>query len=42
MAKPEYEDLPIFARWMQFLEWLLPATEKFPKRIRFTDRKSVV
>jgi hypothetical protein len=21
---------------MQFLEWLLPTTEKFPKRVRFT------
>ncbi len=30
------EELPIFTRWMQFLEWLLPATEKFPKRVRFT------
>jgi hypothetical protein len=34
MARPE--ELPIFTRWMQFLEWLLPATEKFPKRVRFT------
>lgn len=30
------DEFPIFARWMQFLEWLLPATEKFPKRVRFT------
>ena len=30
------DELPIFSRWMQFLEWLLPATEKFPKRVRFT------
>jgi hypothetical protein len=30
------EDLPIFTAWMQFLDWLLPATEKFPKRVRFT------
>lgn len=29
-------ELPIFTRWTQFLEWLLPATEKFPKRVRFT------
>lgn len=30
------EDLPIFSRWMEFLEWLLATTEKFPKRVRFT------
>lgn len=30
------DEFPILARWMQFLEWLLPATEKFPKRVRFT------
>ena len=30
------EDLPIFTAWMQFLDWLLPTTEKFPKRVRFT------
>ncbi len=30
------EEPVIFARWMSFLEWLLPATEKFPKRVRFT------
>ncbi len=34
MARPD--ELPIFTRWVQFLEWLLPATEKFPKRARFT------
>jgi len=34
MTRPD--ELPIFTRWMQFLEWLLPATEKFPKRVRFT------
>ena len=34
MAKAE--EFPIFTRWMQFLEWLLPVTEKFPKRVRFT------
>lgn len=32
----KHEELPIFSSWMQFLEWLLPATEKFPKRVRFT------
>lgn len=30
------EDLPVFVRWMEFLKWLLPATEKFPRRVRFT------
>ncbi len=33
---PNSEDLPIFSHWIQFLEWLLPITEKFPKRVRFT------
>ena len=33
---PKADELPIFTRWMQFLEWLLPTTEKFPKRVRFT------
>lgn len=36
MAKPDHDALPIFTAWLQFLEWLLPATEKFPKRVRFT------
>lgn len=26
----------IFVKWMEFLKWLLPVTEKFPKRVRFT------
>jgi hypothetical protein len=34
MSPPE--EPAIFTRWMEFLEWLLPATEKFPKRVRFT------
>jgi len=29
-------DLPIFVKWLDFLEWLLPVTEGFPKRVRFT------
>lgn len=33
---PNNDDLPIFSRWLSFLEWLLPTTEKFPKRVRFT------
>ncbi|MFZ4702991.1 MAG: diversity-generating retroelement protein Avd [Candidatus Methylumidiphilus sp.] len=36
MPRSDTDDLPIFTRWMQFLEWLLPTTEKFPKRVRFT------
>lgn len=36
MTKPDQDDLSIFTAWLQFLEWLLPATEKFPKRVRFT------
>ncbi len=35
--KPETEeDLPIFIKWTEFIEWLFPHTEKFPKRARFT------
>jgi hypothetical protein len=33
---PTPKDLPIFIQWMAFLEWLLPVTERFPKRVRFT------
>jgi len=29
-------DLPVFVKWLDFLEWLLPVTERFPKRVRFT------
>ncbi len=36
MPGNEPEELPIFTHWVQFLEWLLPATERFPKRVRFT------
>ena len=36
MARPERAELPIFTLWLQFLEWLRPTTEKFPKRARFT------
>ncbi len=36
MTRPESDELPIFTQWLQFLEWLLPAMEKFPKRVRFT------
>jgi len=30
-----YEML-IFSKWLDFLEWLLPALDKFPKKVRFT------
>lgn len=33
---PRDEDLPVFVRWLEFLKWLLPTTEKFPRRVRFT------
>ena len=33
---PKGEDLPVFVRWMEFLRWMLPTTEKFPKKVRFT------
>jgi hypothetical protein len=36
MNRQKGEDLPIFVHWMEFLKWLLPTTEKFPKRLRFT------
>lgn len=33
---PRADELPIFSRWLEFLDWLLPTTEKFPKKVRFT------
>ena len=37
MSRPRKdEDLPVFVRWVEFVKWLLPTTEKFPKRVRFT------
>lgn len=36
MATDPTADLPIFVLWMEFLKWLLPTTEKFPHRVRFT------
>ena len=29
-------ELPAFARWYEFVRWLLPTTATFPKRLRFT------
>lgn len=34
--KIEEEELPIFVKWTEFIEWLFPHTEKFPRRARFT------
>jgi len=44
MNQEQNEDLPVFVRWMEFLKWLLPTTEKFPRRVRFTfaDRIDVL
>lgn len=36
MNKPKENDLPIFVLWMEFLEWLLPVTAKFPRTVRLT------
>lgn len=34
---PEFEeDLSVFVKWTEFVEWLFPHTEKFPRRARFT------
>ena len=29
-------DLPVFIKWHEFLTWLFLATERFPKKARFT------
>ncbi len=36
MTTRNHDDLPVFVQWMAFLEWLLPITEKFPHKARFT------
>jgi hypothetical protein len=36
MSLSKEKELPILIKWMEFLKWLLPTTEKFPKRVRFT------
>ncbi len=36
MRNDDRDDPVIFVTWMEFLKWLLPVTEKFPKRVRFT------
>jgi hypothetical protein len=30
------DELEIFVKWAEFLEWLLPTTAKFPRKIRHT------
>lgn len=35
-APKQDDDLPVFVHWFEFVKWLLPTTEKFPKRVRFT------
>ena len=30
------EELPVFVKWMEFVEWLLVTTDKFPKKARFS------
>ena len=30
------EDLSVFVKWTEFVEWLFPHTEKFPRRARLT------
>jgi hypothetical protein len=36
MYHKQDDELPIFVHWMEYLHWLLPTTEKFPKRARFS------
>ena len=35
-SKIEEEDLSVFVKWIEFIEWLFPHTQKFPKCSRFT------
>jgi hypothetical protein len=28
------DELPIFVKWMDFLEWVMPVMEKVPRRVR--------
>ncbi len=30
------KELSLFVKWLEFLKWLLPTLEKFPKKSRFT------
>ena len=35
-GQPKKCELSIFVKWMEFLKWLLPITDKFPQKARFT------
>jgi hypothetical protein len=30
------DEMPVFMQWMDFLKWLMPVTDKFPKKYHFT------
>jgi hypothetical protein len=30
------EDYPVFVKWMDAVDWILDAVEKYPKSVRFT------
>lgn len=34
--KKMIDDYPIFSHWFKALDWILDATEKFPKSVRFS------
>lgn len=36
MAQDRDEELPIIVRWMDLLEWLLPVTAGYPRKVRHT------
>ncbi len=36
LERPHEVELPVFAKWMEFLKWLLTVTDKIPKKARFT------
>lgn len=35
-TKSQVRELRALTAWMEFVEWLLPTTEKFPKKVRLT------
>lgn len=35
-SSENFQDLPVFVKWTEFLKWLVHTTEKFPKKVRFT------
>ncbi len=36
MNQNRLDEPVIFGKWLEFLKWLFPITEKFPRRVRFT------